>query len=67
MTTTKNNLNEALKKLAEIVRWFDDQKEVEVEAGLEKVREGAKLIKASRQRLAEIENSFHEIEADLEN
>ncbi|MCK5123428.1 MAG: exodeoxyribonuclease VII small subunit [Candidatus Pacebacteria bacterium] len=43
----KTNLSESLKKLEKIARWFESQEEVDVEMGLEKVKEGAKLIKAS--------------------
>ena len=63
---TKNNLNSALKKLSEIVKWFEDQEEVDVETGLEKVKEGAALIKSSRERLKEIENEFEEIKKSIE-
>lgn len=62
----KTNLKESLKKLSDIVSWFDGQKEVDVEEGLVKVREGAKLIRASRERLKEIENEFKEVEKELE-
>ena len=62
---TKNNLNGALKKLSEIVKWFEGQEEVDVETGLEKVREGAELIKSSRERLKEIENEFEEIKKSI--
>ena len=63
----KTNLNSSLKKLAEIVEWFQSQKEVDVEMGLEKVKEGAVLIKASRERLKEVENEFEEIKKSLDN
>ena len=49
------NLNETLKKLASIVSWFENQSELDVEKGLEYVKEGALLIKSSRERLSEIE------------
>ncbi|HBD24982.1 MAG: hypothetical protein A2566_00530 [Candidatus Zambryskibacteria bacterium RIFOXYD1_FULL_40_13] len=61
----KINLNETLKKLASIVSWFESQSEVDVEKGLEYVKEGATLIKASRERLSEIENEFKEIKKEL--
>ena len=61
----KPNLNESLKKLAAIVDWFDKQEEVDVEAGLEKVREGVALIKESKERLKDIENQFEEVSKDL--
>lgn len=62
----KSNLNTSLKKLAEIVEWFEHQDEVDVEAGLEKVKEGAALIKSSRERLKEIENEFEEIKKSID-
>lgn len=62
----KVNLTESLEKLNNIVEWFDDQQNVDVEAGLVKVKEAAKLIKGSKTRLAEIENEFKEIEKDIE-
>lgn len=60
-TTEKTNLNESLKKLAQIVSWFESADELDVEKGLEYVKEGAELIKSSRERLSEIENEFKEI------
>lgn len=62
----KSNLNTSLKKLSEIVDWFEHQDEVDVEAGLEKVKEGAMLIKSSRERLKEIENEFEEIKKSID-
>ena len=67
MTSKKptTNLNENLKKLAHIVSWFESQSELDVEKGLEYVKEGAELIKASRGRLSEIENEFKEIKKEI--
>jgi exonuclease VII small subunit len=64
--TKSENLTESLKKLQNIVEWFDSQDEVDVETGLEKVREGAELIKKSRVRLKQIDNTFREIQKDME-
>lgn len=61
----KLNLTESLKKLEEINAWFENQEEIDVEKGLEKVKEGVKLVKASRERLQEIENEFIEIKKDI--
>lgn len=63
----KINLNESLKKLSGIVSWFESQEEVDVEKGLEKVKEGAALIKASRMRLKEIENEFEEVKREIQS
>jgi exonuclease VII small subunit len=61
----KINLNETLKKLEAISQWFDSQREVDVEEGLKKVKEGAELIKASKARLSEIENEFEEVKKGM--
>jgi exodeoxyribonuclease VII small subunit len=60
------NLTQSLKKLEEIVEWFESQEEVDVEKGIEKVKEGALLIKASRERLKKVENEFEEVKKELE-
>ncbi len=61
----KVNLTKSLEDLNAIVSWFEHQDNVDVEMGLEKVREAAKLIKDSKGRLAEIENEFKEIEKEI--
>ncbi len=60
------NLSESLKKVQDIIAWFDTQEEVDVEKGLEKIKEGTVLIKESRTRLKEIENEFEVVKQDLE-
>ncbi len=62
----KQNLSESLKKVQEIINWFDNQEEVDVEKGLEKIKEGAALIKISRARLKEVENEFEVVKKELE-
>lgn len=64
--TTSVNLSKNLEKLSAIAAWFDNQDEVDVEEGLQKVKEAAHLIKESNGRLAEIENEFEEIKKDIE-
>lgn len=59
------NLTKILKRLEEINVWFDQQQELDIEQGLEKVKEGMLLVKTSRQRLKQIENEFEEIKKDL--
>lgn len=67
MTTAKKpSLGEALKKLEAIVGWFDEQEAVDVEQGLEKVKEGVVLIKESKARLKEVENEFAVVKKELE-
>ena len=61
----KVNLTKSLAELGEIVSWFENQSNVDVEVGLEKVRAAAVLITASKTRLSEIENEFREIEKEI--
>jgi len=60
------NLNNSLKRLSEITEWFDNQEEIDVEEGLNKVREAVGLIKASKERLKAVENEFEEIKKEIE-
>ncbi len=59
------NLTDTIKKLRTITEWFESQSEVDVERGLEKVKEGAELIKTGRTRLKELENEFEEVKKKL--
>ncbi|MEK7503618.1 MAG: hypothetical protein AAB577_01405 [Patescibacteria group bacterium] len=59
------NLSGNLKRLAEITEWFDKQEEIDVEEGLSKVKEASILIKASKERLKEVENEFEEIKKEM--
>lgn len=59
------NLSEVLKELEKINTWFDQLEEIDVEMGLQKVKEGMALVKASRSRLKEIENEFEEIKKEI--
>ncbi|MCX6813511.1 MAG: exodeoxyribonuclease VII small subunit [Candidatus Azambacteria bacterium] len=65
MADKKFNLKESIRKLNEIVDWFENQEEVDVEAGLEKVKEGAKLVKDCKTRLAEVQNEFEKIRKEV--
>lgn len=58
-------LNDSLKKLAEISEWFNNQKELDVETGIEKVKIAAELIKSSKEKLNKLENEFKEIEKEF--
>lgn len=59
------SLNDNLEKLAEITAWFNSQKEIDLEEGLNKVKEAAALIKESKEQLNAIENEFREIEKEF--
>ena len=65
-TKELSSFKQHLKQIAEILEWFDSQEEVDVEAALEKVKEASELIKASKKRLAEVENEFKEIKREIE-
>jgi exonuclease VII small subunit len=60
------NLNSNLKRLSEITEWFDNQEEIDVEEGLNKVKEAVEIIKTSRERLKSIENEFEEIKKEID-
>ena len=62
---SKMHLKESLEKLDDIVQWFDRQDDVDVEEGLKQIKEGLELIKASRERLKDIENEFEHLTDDL--
>jgi len=65
MVDKKFNLKESLRKLNEIVNWFEKQEEVDIEIGLEKIKEGAKLVKDCKTRLSEVENEFEKVREEL--
>jgi exonuclease VII small subunit len=65
MAKPKERIADSLAKLESIIRWFDDQDQVDVQEGLAKVREGAGLVKELRSRLKTVENEFQELKKDL--
>jgi len=60
------SLSDSLKQLEAITHWFETQEEIDVEKALEKVREGATLLKESKLRLKEVENDFTTIKQELD-
>ena len=65
MNMKKESLSESLKKLEAITEWFERQETVDVEAALEKVKEGVVLIRESKTRLREVENEFEIVKKGL--
>ncbi len=61
----KVNVSKSLKELEEIVDWFEKQKDIDIEKGLKKVKEGAGLIKKLKKRLKKVQNEFKEVKKDL--
>jgi exonuclease VII small subunit len=59
------NLSDNLKRLSEITKWFEDQRDIDVEEGLKKVKEAVSLIKTAKERLKEVENEFEEIKREV--
>ncbi|NCU41550.1 MAG: hypothetical protein EOM19_02380 [Candidatus Moranbacteria bacterium] len=66
MKLEKNNLSQDLQSLEKIVGWFESQEEIDIEEGLQKIRQGAELIQSSKKRLKEVENEFEEIRKTLD-
>ena len=63
----KNNISKSLKNLEEIVNWFEEQEDVDIEKGLEKVKQGAVVIKTLKKRLTTVQNEFNEIKKGLKD
>lgn len=63
----KNSISESIKKLEKISDWFDGQETVDLEEGLKKVKEGAMLIKETKEKLRNIKNEFEEIQRGVED
>lgn len=66
MNEKEKSFKQHLKELAKILEWFDAQEELDIEEALLKVKGAAVLIKASKKRLAEVENEFKVIQKEIE-
>ena len=49
-----NNFEQNLKKLQDIVSWFEEHDEIDLEKSLEKIKEGSELLKECKKDLKEI-------------
>lgn len=58
-------VSESLSKLESIAEWFEKQEEIDLEEGLEKVKQGAEIIKDLKTKLKGIKNKFEEIKESL--
>ena len=65
MPNEKENLQSALQQLEKIVEDLS-KKDVDVEAGLEKFKEGVALIKICRGQLQKAENEFKKLKSELD-
>jgi exonuclease VII small subunit len=66
MINQKDDLSQSLKNLDEIVDWFENQVEVDVEQGLSQVKKGAQLISKIKKQLKTVENEFEEIKKSVD-
>jgi len=66
MPAKKTDIKQSLKELEAIAGWFESQKELDVEEGLKRVRDGVALIKDLKECIKEVENEFKEIKKELE-
>jgi exonuclease VII small subunit len=66
MNKSKETIAQSLEKLEKLVKWFDEQDQVDVQEGLDKVRQGAVLVKELRTKLKEVENEFEELKKELD-
>jgi len=62
----KESLQNNLYALAAIAEWFEFRNEIDVEEGLNKVKQAAEIIKSIKKRLREINNEFEEIKREIE-
>ena len=60
----KQSIKQLLDKLESIAGWFEKEKDIDVEEGLSKVKEGALIVRELRAELKEVENEFEEIKKD---
>lgn len=61
----QDSIQNQLKKLEAIATWFEKEDDFDIEEGLVKVREGADLVKALKERIQAVENEFRVLEQDL--
>lgn len=65
MALEKQTIEQSLKRLEKIVEELN-VRDVDVEEGLKKFKEGVELIKLCRGRLGEAENEFKKLQAELD-
>lgn len=63
----KESISKLLADLESAIGWFEKQKDIDLEEGLKKVREGAGLIKELKKRLKDVENEFNDLKKELED
>lgn len=66
MTNPEQNFGKLMRQLQTIVDWYDQQQELDIEEGLAKAHQAAELIRRCSRRLAQLENEFVKIKAELD-
>lgn len=66
MAKQKFDFASAIKELEEINHWFQSD-EIDLDVGLEKLKQGKDLINQCRSRLQQVENEFTKIKADYKS
>lgn len=61
----KRPIPDTMNRLQEIVGWFELRDQVDVEEGLEKIKEAAGLIADVKNRLKTVENDFQQVKKEL--
>lgn len=64
--TDIKNFQTLLNELQKIVAWFEEQDYVDVAEGIKKIKKGSELLKECRKELKEIDNTFIEIEKEID-
>ena len=65
MVSEKQSIEQSLKRLEKIVEELN-ARDVDVEEGLKKFKEGVELVKFCRARLGEAENEFKKLQTELD-
>lgn len=66
MTQPEQNFGKLMQQLQEIVNWYDQQQDLDVEEGLTKAKQATELIKLCSKRLNQLENEFVKIKNELD-
>ncbi len=64
MSDSQFHLNKALQELEEINQWFQEE-DIDLEEGLQRLKQGKELIAQCRERLQNVENEFLKIKAEF--
>jgi exonuclease VII small subunit len=66
MTATDQNFSQNFRQLQQLVAWFEQQRDIDVEEGMLKAKLAAELIQRCSHRLSQLENEFTAIKQELD-